>query len=42
VTIAECDRGAFRQRVQPLWERFAQQTPGAKDFLDAVRQTEKA
>ena len=41
VTIAECDREAFRQRVRPLWERFAQQTPGAKDFLDAVRQTEK-
>jgi tripartite ATP-independent transporter DctP family solute receptor len=41
VTIAECDRDAFRERVRPLWDRFAQQTPGAKDFLEAVRQTEK-
>jgi TRAP-type transport system periplasmic protein len=41
VTVNECNREAFRERVRPLWEKFAQQTPGAKDFLEAVRQTEK-
>ena len=42
VTVAECDRAVFRERVQPMWNRFAEKTPGAKALLDAVRQTEKA
>ena len=42
VTVSDCDREGFRKRVQPLWDRFAQQTPGAKPLLEAVRQTEKA
>jgi tripartite ATP-independent transporter DctP family solute receptor len=42
VGIDECDRAAFRERVRPMWDRFAEKTPGAKDLLEAVRQTEKA
>jgi TRAP-type transport system periplasmic protein len=42
VTVSECDRESFRKRMQPLWDKFAQQTPGAKGLLEAVRQTEKA
>jgi len=42
VVVASCDRKQFQERVRPLWDRFAQQTPGAKNFLDAVKQTEKA
>jgi tripartite ATP-independent transporter DctP family solute receptor len=42
VTVAECDRAVFRERVSPMWGRFAEKTPGAKDLLEAVRQTEKA
>ena len=41
VTVSECNRTAFRDRVRPLWDKFAQQTPGTKEFLEAVRQTEK-
>jgi TRAP-type transport system periplasmic protein len=32
----------FRERVRPMWDRFAEKTPGAKALLDAVHQTEKA
>lgn len=39
VTVAECDRAVFSQRVQPLHASFVARTPGAKDFLDAARQT---
>jgi TRAP-type C4-dicarboxylate transport system substrate-binding protein len=42
VTVSDCDREGFRTRMQPLWDKFAQQTPGAKALLEAVRQTEKA
>jgi TRAP-type transport system periplasmic protein len=42
VTVEECDRAVFRERVRPMWDRFAEKTPGAKALLDAVRQTEKA
>lgn len=42
VTVAECDRSVFRARVAPMWDRFAEKTPGAKALLDAVRATEKA
>ena len=41
VTVEDCDRAAFRERVRPLWDSFAQKTPGAKPFLDAVLQAEK-
>ena len=42
VTIATCDRAMFRDRVSPMWERFAERTPGAKAMLGAIRETEKA
>jgi len=42
VTVHECDRAAFRARVMPLWDKFAQTTPGAKPMIDAIRATEKA
>jgi TRAP-type C4-dicarboxylate transport system substrate-binding protein len=42
VTVETCDRAAFRERVQPLWEQFTQRTPGAKALLDAARATAKA
>lgn len=42
VTVHECDRAAFRERVMPLWDKFAQTTPGAKPMIDAIRATEKA
>lgn len=41
VTVEECDRTAFRDRVSPMWDRFVQTTPNAKPMLDAIRQTEK-
>ncbi|MCP3444940.1 TRAP transporter substrate-binding protein [Bradyrhizobium sp. CCGUVB14] len=40
VTISECNRGAFREHVRPMWDRFAERTPAAKPLLDAIRQTE--
>jgi tripartite ATP-independent transporter DctP family solute receptor len=42
VTVEQCNRAAFRERVSPMWDRFVEKTPGAKPLLDAVRQTEKA
>ncbi|QOZ52721.1 TRAP transporter substrate-binding protein [Bradyrhizobium sp. CCBAU 53338] len=39
VTVAECDRAAFRERVRPMWDRFVERTPGAKPLLDAIQQT---
>ncbi len=42
VTVAECDRSVFRERVRPMWDRFAERTPGAKALLDAVQQTATA
>ncbi len=42
VTIAQCDRAAFRARVLPLHASFVKATPGAKAFLEAVQQTAKA
>jgi tripartite ATP-independent transporter DctP family solute receptor len=41
VTVEDCNRDVFRERVRPMWDRFAEKTPGAKDLLDAVHQTEK-
>jgi tripartite ATP-independent transporter DctP family solute receptor len=42
VTVEECDRSVFRDRVRPLWDQFAQKVPGAKSLLDAVHQTARA
>ncbi len=42
VTVEQCDRSVFRERVKPMWDRFAEKTPGAKALLDAVQSTEKA
>jgi tripartite ATP-independent transporter DctP family solute receptor len=42
VTVENCDREAFRSRMQPMWDRFVQATPGAKPMFDAIHQTEKA
>jgi tripartite ATP-independent transporter DctP family solute receptor len=42
VTVHPCDRAAFRERVSPLWARFAKETPGAQDMLQAAKQTEQA
>ncbi len=42
VTVAECDRAVFRDRVRPMWDRFVEKTPGAKPMLDAIRSTESA
>ena len=42
VTVQDCDRKAFQDRVMPMWDRFAEKTPGAKALLDAVRATAKA
>jgi TRAP-type C4-dicarboxylate transport system substrate-binding protein len=40
VTVAQCDRTVFRDRVSPMWGRFVAHTPGAKDMLAAIHQTE--
>jgi TRAP-type C4-dicarboxylate transport system substrate-binding protein len=42
VTVADCDRAVFRGRVHPMWDRFVERTPGAKDMLAAIHQTETA
>jgi tripartite ATP-independent transporter DctP family solute receptor len=42
VTVEDCDRAVFRDRVHPMWDRFVERTPGAKDMLAAIHQTEKA
>ena len=41
VTVENCDREAFRERVRPLWDSFVQKTPGAKPFFDAAMQIDK-
>jgi len=42
VILAECDRAVFRERVSPMWDHFAEKTPGAKPMLDAIHQTMRA
>ena len=42
VTVEDCDRSVFRDRVRPLWSEFAQKTPGARPLLDAAHQTEQS
>ena len=39
VTIAECDREAFRKRALPQTERFMQAHPAAKPVIDLIRAT---
>jgi tripartite ATP-independent transporter DctP family solute receptor len=41
VTVEDCDRSVFRERVSPMWDRFVEHTPGAKDMLEAAHQTER-
>jgi tripartite ATP-independent transporter DctP family solute receptor len=42
VSINECNRDAFRDKVRPMWAPFAEKTPGAKALLDAIHQSEQA
>jgi TRAP-type C4-dicarboxylate transport system substrate-binding protein len=42
VTVEACDRAAFRDRMQPLWDSFLARTPAAKPLLDAAHSTAKA
>ena len=42
VTVETCDRAAFRARMQPLWDSFAEKNPGAKPLLDGFHATEKS
>ena len=41
VTFSEIDVAPFRERVAPMWDRFAEKVPGAKPMLDAIRATEQ-
>ncbi len=41
VTVNDCNREVFRELVKPMWGRFAEKTPGARDLLDAVAATFK-
>lgn len=36
VTVEECDRDAFRDRVRPLWKSFTDGLPATKPLLDAI------
>jgi tripartite ATP-independent transporter DctP family solute receptor len=37
VAVAECDKEAFRIRVQPLTDRFSKEHPEVKPVLDAIQ-----
>jgi len=37
VTVSDCDREAFRKRVQPLVQKFGQQHPEVRPVLDKVQ-----
>jgi tripartite ATP-independent transporter DctP family solute receptor len=39
VTVSECDKEAFRVRVQPLTDRFSKEHPEVKPVLDAIQAT---
>ena len=39
VAVAECDKEAFRVRVQPLTDRFSKDHPEVKPVLDAIQAT---
>jgi TRAP-type transport system periplasmic protein len=36
VTVEECEREKFRERVRPLWKSFSDGLPATKPLLDAV------
>lgn len=36
VTVGECDRKAFQERVRPSWDAFTTQRPETKEILDAI------
>jgi tripartite ATP-independent transporter DctP family solute receptor len=42
VTVEDCDRAAFREKVKPMWDRFVAAHPNSKPMLDAIANTEKA
>ena len=42
VTFSEIDVTPFRDRVRPMWDRFAEKVPGARPMLDAIRAAENA
>ena len=42
VVVHDCDRAAFKAKVMPLWDQFAQATPAAKPMIEAVRATAKS
>ena len=39
VTVSECDKDAFRKRVQPQYETFVKNRPESKPIIDAIRGT---
>jgi len=39
VTVSDCDREAFRKRVQPLVQKFAGQHPEVQPILDKIQAT---
>jgi TRAP-type C4-dicarboxylate transport system substrate-binding protein len=39
VTVIECDKATFRQRVMPQTEAFGKAHPDAKPVVDAIRST---
>lgn len=42
VSVDQCDRAVFRDRVKPMWAEFAGRVPGAKPLLDAIQSVQKA
>jgi TRAP-type C4-dicarboxylate transport system substrate-binding protein len=40
VTVAECDREAFRKRVMPQTDNFIKARPEAKSVVDMIRATQ--
>lgn len=40
VTVADCDRDKFRERVRPLWKSFVEGLPASKPLFDAIVKAE--
>nr|WP_271669364.1 hypothetical protein [Bradyrhizobium sp. CCBAU 51627] len=40
VTVAECDREAFKKRVAPQTENFIKARPESKAVIDIIRSTQ--
>ncbi|MDR3437385.1 TRAP transporter substrate-binding protein [Telmatospirillum sp.] len=40
VTVEECDREKFRERVRPLWQSFVDKLPATKPLLEAIVKAE--